>query len=112
MPDKIHLMLESILQESRAAKQVFSDIQKEMITHEVFMKHNESMSDRLKELSDEQQRQSHNIKSINNKLGIDFKDYVSSNSKKIGGTLFIIITIVLGNVLVHSYVANIMHLTK
>lgn len=68
MPDKIRLLLESILQESRASKQEILNIKKDMITHEEFISHTEVMSSRLNDINVQQDQQQKIITELDSRL--------------------------------------------
>jgi len=97
MPDKIHLLLETILQEQRAASQEISNVKKDMVTHDVFKHHTETMTTKLNSISSEQNQQKTNIDSLTKQLSDSkMKKFTSMHQNKIGGVIFVLILAIVG----------------
>lgn len=97
MPDKIHLLLETILQEQRAASQEISNVKKEMVTHDVFQHHTDSMTTKLNSISTEQNQQKANIDSLTKKLSSNkLQKLTTLHKNKIGGVIFVLIFALIG----------------
>ena len=109
MSDKLNLMLESILQESRAAHQEIAKVKKDMVTHNIFENHIKSVNNQLQSISSEQNQQKGNIDKLNEKLSIQVKLSKKSVYNKIIGFFLIIVFGSLGLCIPNMISAHTMH---